>query len=664
MGKVFSDVNEVARAHHADTDRIEVIGENVGAMSGRAHQGRMRRVHIAIECDVFAIVVAANTFRRQPHDQWIFTQKLVGQRVTLDHELRVLSGCASQALVERQRRETCLAALLVDEREQLLFGLRLDRVLCEARRRENEHCEQAARRESNAPATARTHGMCSVCVASHSIRRRKVTSVPVVANIQYSSGSARFEMINVTMITFAFAGLLLGVAITWLALRSKASALAQRKRELEQELILVRSQLGQAQAENSALNAAKAAAEATLESERSNTKEKLDLLNAASEEMKAQFKALASTALESNNASFLRLAKTELQKQQSEAESELEKRATAVETLVKPIAESLKNVDEHVRALESSRAEAYGGLKAMVESLQESQSALKAETGNLVKALREPQARGRWGEMQLRRALEFAGMLEYCDFDEQVSVFAVDVAGDRHALRPDVIVRLPGGKRIVIDSKVPLTEYLKALDAPDEKLRKSHLIGHARQVRDHVNALAAKAYWSQFEPTPEFVILFIPGEVFFRAAFMAEPEFSNRREQSLLASPITLVAMLRTIAYAWNQKNMAESARKISEAGKQLYDRLCVMTAHVDNLGKKLEGAVKSYNDMLSSMERRVFPAGRRLSELDRSLPAGNLVDPQQIEKVPRALDAPDWQLESEMNPLLLSGEEGDLRER
>ena len=472
-------------------------------------------------------------------------------------------------------------------------------------------------------------------------------------------------MINVTMITFAFAGLLLGVAIAWLALRSKASALTQRKRELEQELILVRSQLGQAQAENSALNAAKAAAEATLESERSNTKEKLDLLNAASEEMKAQFKALASTALESNNASFLQLAKTELQKQQSDAESELEKRATAVETLVKPIAESLKNVDEHVRALESSRAEAYGGLKAMVESLQESQSALKAETGNLVKALREPQARGRWGEMQLRRALEFAGMLEYCDFDEQVSVFAVDVAGDRHALRPDVIVRLPGGKRIVIDAKVPLTEYLKALDAPDEKLRESHLIGHARQVRDHVNALAAKAYWSQFEPTPEFVILFIPGEVFFRAAFMAEPELLEAGgNKVMLASPITLVAMLRTIAYAWNQENIAESARKISEAGKQLYDRLCVMTAHVDNLGKKLESAVKSYNDMLSSMERRVFPAGRRLSELDRSLPAGNLVDPQQIEKVPRALDAPDWQLESEMNPLLLSGEEGDLRER
>ncbi len=459
--------------------------------------------------------------------------------------------------------------------------------------------------------------------------------------------------------------MIIGAAIAWLALRSNSSVVAQRKTELEQELASSKSHLAELQAEYSSLNAAKAAVEATLETERRTTKEKLDLLTAAGDQMSAKFEALAASALESNNASFLQLAKSELEKQQSEAESELEKRKTAVETLVKPIADSLKSVDEHVRALETSRAEAYGGLKSMVESLQESQSALKAETGNLVKALREPQARGRWGEMQLRRALEFAGMLEHCDFDEQVSVFAEDVAGDRHGLRPDVIIRLPGGKRIVIDAKVPLTEYLKALEASDEKTRESHLAGHARQVRQHVNALAAKAYWSQFDPTPEFVILFIPGEVFFRAAFMAEPELLEAGgSKVMLASPITLVAMLRTIAYAWNQENLAESARKISEAGRQLYDRLCVMTAHVDGLGKKLEGAVKSYNDMLSSMEKRVFPAGRRLSELDRSLPAGNLVDPQQIERTPRALESPDWQLQSETDPLLLVSEESDPGER
>jgi DNA recombination protein RmuC len=255
-------------------------------------------------------------------------------------------------------------------------------------------------------------------------------------------------------------------------------------------------------------------------------------------------------------------------------------------------------------------------------------------------------------------------MLEYCDFEEQVTAFTMDATGERHGLRPDVIVRLPGGKRIVIDAKVPITEYLKALEAVDEKTRDLHLAGHARQVKEHVAALAAKAYWAQFTPTPEFVILFIPGEVFFRAAFMADPELVEvGGSKVMLASPITLVAMLRTIAYAWNQQNLAEGARKIGEAGRQLYDRLCVMTAHVEGLGKKLDGAVKSYNDMLSSMEKRVLPAGRRMSELDRSLAAGNLGKPEQVEKTARQLEAPDWELQSDTDLFRLVEDE-DLREQ
>jgi len=471
-------------------------------------------------------------------------------------------------------------------------------------------------------------------------------------------------MNDISLIVYLLASVALGAALTWLALRSRAQSLAQRKSELELEVSSARAQLQQLQGEFMAVHAAKAAAEATLESERNQTKEKLELLDKASEEMKAHFASLASAALRSNSASFLQLAKSELDRHQAEAKGELEKRERAVETMVKPISESLKQVDEHVRALEASRAEAYGGLSAQVSALQETQKALQAETGNLVKALREPQARGRWGELQLRRALEFAGMLEYCDFEEQVSAFTTDAAGDRHGLRPDVIVRLPGGKQIVIDAKVPITEYLKALEAADEKTRELHLAGHARQVKEHVNALAAKAYWSQFSPTPEFVILFIPGEVFFRAAFMADPELVEvGGSKVMLASPITLVAMLRTIAYAWNQQNLAESARKIGDAGRQLYDRLCVMSAHVEGLAKRLDGAVKSYNDMLSSMEKRVFPAGRRMSELDRSLAAGNLGKPEQIEKTPRQLEAPDWQLQAETDPFLLVEEE-DLREQ
>src|SRR5215472_9773118 len=466
-------------------------------------------------------------------------------------------------------------------------------------------------------------------------------------------------------IALLLAGSILGTVLAWLALRSQSASLVQRKLELEQELGNGRSQLQQLQAELSRLHAANAAAQATLESERNSTREKIELLNQAGEEMKAHFAFLASEALKSNNASVLQLARSELDKQQSEAKSELEKRERAVETLVKPLAESLQQVDQHVRGLEASRAEAYGNLSAQVASLRETQRALQVETGNLVKALREPQARGRWGEMQLRRALEFAGMLEYCDFEEQVSAFTTDAAGERHSLRPDVIVRLPGGKRIVIDAKVPITEYLKALEATDEKTRDVHLAGHARQVKEHVAALAAKAYWSQFAPAPEFVILFIPGEVFFRAAFMADPDLVEiGGSKVMLASPITLVAMLRTIAYAWNQQNLAESARKIGEAGRRLYDRLCVMTAHVEGLGKKLDGAVKSYNDMLSSMEKRVFPAGRRMSELDRSLAAGTLGSPEQIEKTPRQLEAPDWELQSETDPFLLVEEEENLREQ
>jgi DNA recombination protein RmuC len=463
-------------------------------------------------------------------------------------------------------------------------------------------------------------------------------------------------MNNFVVILLTLAGLLIGAAVVWLASRGQSSALAQRKAELEQELAAAKSQVVQQQTENSSLNAANAALEATLVGERRSAEEKIHAI----EEMKAQFKALASTALESNNASFLHLAKTELEKHQSDAKGELEKREKAVETLVKPIAESLRNVDDHVRALETSRAEAYGSLTSQVAALLETQKALQTETGNLVKALREPQARGRWGELQLRRCLELAGMLDYCDFQEQVTV-----TGEDGRRRPDVVIKLPGEKNIVVDAKVPLLAYLAALDAPDDATRNARLHDHARQVRQHVDGLSAKSYWSQFQPTPDFVVLFLPGEVFFRAAMDADAELIEYAvaRKVMITSPITLISLLRAVAYGWNQQNLAESARRISEAGKQLYERLCVMTAHVDSLGKKLDGTVKSYNEMLSSMEKRVFPAGRRIAELDRSLGAANLADPDQVERTPRQLESPDWQLQSEIDPLLLESEDADLKE-
>jgi DNA recombination protein RmuC len=271
--------------------------------------------------------------------------------------------------------------------------------------------------------------------------------------------------------------------------------------------------------------------------------------------------------------------------------------------------------------------------------------------------MREPQARGRWGELQLRRCLELAGMLDHCDFREQVSV-----SSDERQLRPDIVIRLPGEKNIVVDAKAPLAAYLLALEAPDEATRKERLDNHARQVRQHIESLSSKSYWNQFEPTPEFVVLFLPGEVFFRAAMDADPELIEYgvSRKVIVASPTTLIALLRAVAYGWNQKNLAESARKISDAGKTLYQRLSAMARNFEEIGKKLGGAVESYNKTVGSMERSVFPIARKLPELDRSLAADDLPDLQQVEKTPRHLESPDWQLRGEPEPLSLVGNNGD----
>ena len=255
--------------------------------------------------------------------------------------------------------------------------------------------------------------------------------------------------------------------------------------------------------------------------------------------------------------------------------------------------------------------------------------------------MREPQARGRWGELQLHRVLELAGMLEYCDFKEQLSF-----NDDERRFRPDVIVDLPGGKQVVVDAKVPLAAYLAALEAPDDATRNARLIDHARQVRQHIDSLASRSYWAHLPCTPEFVVLFLPGEVFFRAAMDGDAELIEYgvSQKVIVTSPTTLIALLKAVAYGWNQKNLAESARKISEAGKQLYERLCTMTGYLEDLGKKLGGAVKSYNEMLASVERRVLPVARKFPELDRSLAAEALPDMEQLEKMPRELEAQDWQ--------------------
>jgi DNA recombination protein RmuC len=462
---------------------------------------------------------------------------------------------------------------------------------------------------------------------------------------------------SIVFILFLLVTALLSAAFAMLVAKSRSAALTERNSGLERELAAARLALERQAVEVKALSEAKAAADATLASERRNAEEKLQLLSAASEELKLQFKALAASALQNNNSNFLELAHSTLEKYQSQAKGELEAREKAVETLVKPIAETLKQVDEQVRQLEKSRAQAYGTLTNQVASLLETQKTLQTETGNLVKALREPQARGRWGELQLRRVIEMAGMLDYCDFDEQKSVTNED-----RRYRPDVVVKLPGGKNIVIDSKVPLTSYLAALECDDPAGRATWITDHARQLKAHIDNLAGKAYWAQFQPTPEFVVLFLPGEVFFRAALDGDAELIEYgvSRKVIVASPTTLIALLKAVAYGWNQNNLAEKAREISDAGRLLYERLCVMTRHFEDVGGRLGAAVDSYNRAVGSMQRSVFPVARKFVELDRSLDAANLEDVQQVEKSTRQLDAPDWEDGDGNTGLLFPGEKAE----
>lgn len=326
------------------------------------------------------------------------------------------------------------------------------------------------------------------------------------------------------------------------------------------------------------------------------------------------FKALSADALRESNESFLNLANERLGTLQEKAHGDLQLREQKIAELVRPLQESLSKVDQKIHTLEQNRLSAYASLEQHLQSMATTQAHLHSETNNLVKALRAPTVRGRWGEIQLKRVVEMAGMLEYCDFLQQETT--TNDTGGR--LRPDMIVKLPNKKNVVVDSKAPLSAYLEALEATDEKTRVERLVHHARQIRTHMNQLGQKGYWDQFKPTPEFVVLFLPGETFFSAALEQDPsliEFGVE-QKVILATPTTLIALLRAVAYGWRQEQLAENAQKISEEGKKLFERMNVLASYINSIGKGLNGALDSYNKAVRSIESRIMPAARRFSEL------------------------------------------------
>jgi DNA recombination protein RmuC len=383
-----------------------------------------------------------------------------------------------------------------------------------------------------------------------------------------------------------------------------------------------------------ALTAESAALQATLAGEQAAAAEKVALLDAAREQLANAFKAVSAEALRSNNQQFLDLARTQLESFQTQARTDLETRHQRIDETLKPIRESLDKFDVQVKDLEKTRAVAYQSLTDQVQQLMREQVALRGETGNLVSALRQPTVRGRWGEIQLRRVVELAGMLAHCDFREQLSIETED-----GRLRPDLIIHLPRGRSVVVDSKVPLAGYLSALEARDELTRSLRLQEHAKAVKAHISALARKGYAAEVRGSAEFVVLFLPGEVFFSAALEQDPSLieAGVAEGVMIATPTSLIALLRAVAYGWRQEEIARNAEKISALGKELYDRLAVMGEHWVKLGKNLRQAVDGYNSAISSLETRVLVTARRLRDLDPALDATRLEPIEPVDVTPRA---------------------------
>ncbi len=425
-------------------------------------------------------------------------------------------------------------------------------------------------------------------------------------------------------------------ALTARATQAEAALLEARARLAEREALLERQQ-----AESADLRARVAELDTRLGQERAAAAEKLRLLEDARSQLAESFRALSAEALARNNQSFLDLAKQSLAAQQEAAKGELETRRQAVESLIKPLHEALEKLGLQAQEMERARVIAYVSLTEQVRGLLTVQQDLKTETGRLVTALRRPEVRGRWGEMQLKRVVEMAGMQAHCDFYEQETG---DAQGRRQ--RPDMLVRLPAGKTVVLDAKAPVAAFLEAVEAEDEAHRRHHLARFARHVREHVQALGAKAYWDQFQPAPEFVVLFLPGEAFFSAALEQDPGLLEYavEHKVILATPTTLIALLKAVYYGWRQESLAENARAISALGAQLYERLGKLAEHWAAVGRGLTLATEAYNKATGSLETRVLVTARRFEALHAAPTGREIPTPGLVEQQPRRLQAPEFE--------------------
>ena len=454
------------------------------------------------------------------------------------------------------------------------------------------------------------------------------------------------RMLSAMAIGALFAGILLGFLAAWVfaAMRHhrSMSEIEGRTRGAEAVLTELRQQIGAKDREAAEMRnqialerASKVEALTRLEESRKSLESERQLLEAMKKEMTDTFNALSSAALKSSSEDFIRLASEHLGKVIETTKGKLGEHQTAMDGMIKPLHEMLKRYEEQIRVMEEGRLKAYGSLEEQLRTLAATHESLTRETNNLVSALRKPQVRGRWGEMQLKRVAELSGMSMHCDFTEQVSVDT-----DKGRMRPDMVVHLPSDREIVVDSKVSLEAYLDAAADGTEEGRKAGLERHAQQVRTHMNRLSSKEYWSQFDKSPEFVVLFIPGESFLGAALDIDTTLIEDGVQKgvIIATPTTFIALLRAIAFGWRQEQAARNAREVSRLGRELYERIATMTKHFDELGGAIKKATEAYNRTVGSLEARVLPAARKFKDLGVT-GRSEIPQPEQVENTPRKVE-------------------------